>query len=85
MPKLEPSPGVHPPWRGLELVTVESILIGFSLLIVGLRLITRFLIVKSPGWDDYAVILATVRWVNLGSHRTWVAELCRLRLLRRQV
>ena len=50
--------------RRLELVVSQSVLLGLALVIVGLRLITRFLVVKSPGWDDYAITFAAVCLVS---------------------
>lgn len=53
--------GVRTPSKRTELLAVQGTLIGFAFVIVSLRLITRFYIVKSPGKDDYAIIFATVK------------------------
>ena len=53
--------GVQIPSKRTELLAVQGTLIGFAFVIVSLRLITRFCIVKSPGKDDYAIIFATVK------------------------
>ena len=31
-----------------------------AFLVVSLRLISRYMILKSPGWDDYAIMAAMV-------------------------
>lgn len=70
----EPPLELHPPSRKLELVIVQSTLVGLAFFIVGLRLITRYLIVKRPGWDDHAIVFATVHSFYLVLHSVEVAE-----------
>ena len=50
------------PSKKVELLVVQCLLIAFAFVIVGLRLLTRFYIVRRPGWDDYTIVFATVRW-----------------------
>jgi hypothetical protein len=37
---------------------VSAATLALCSLFVGLRLISRFLVVRKPGWDDFAMILA---------------------------
>lgn len=53
--------GVRIPSKRDELLAVQGTLTGLAFIIVSLRLITRFFIVRSPGKDDYAIIFATVK------------------------
>ncbi len=60
-----PLPGEYPE---LDAQTRVPILLGLSIaflvlaaIIVLLRLITRFIIVKAPGSDDYTIVFALVR------------------------
>ena len=51
--------GVGVPSKRTELLAVQTTLIGLAFIVVSLRLITRFYVVKKPGKDDYAIIFAT--------------------------
>ena len=51
---------VNPPSRRTELIAVQVSMTAVALLIVALRLISRYMILKSPGWDDYAIMAAMV-------------------------
>ena len=42
------------------LIAVQVSMTAAALLIVALRLISRYMILKSPGWDDYATTAAMV-------------------------
>lgn len=46
--------------RSAELLSVQISMAAVAVLAVALRLISRFLIIKSPGWDDYIIILGMV-------------------------
>ncbi len=50
----------NPPSRRTELIAVQVSMTAAALLIVALRLISRYMILKSPGWDDYAITVAMV-------------------------
>ncbi|KAL8759854.1 MAG: hypothetical protein Q9184_003507 [Pyrenodesmia sp. 2 TL-2023] len=43
--------------RRAELLTVQISMAAVAVFAVALRLITRFFILKCPGWDDYIIIL----------------------------
>lgn len=49
-----------PPSRKAMLIAVQVSMTAAALLIVALRLISRYMILKSPGWDDYAITAAMV-------------------------
>ena len=49
-----------PPSRKRVLIAVQVSMTAAALLIVALRLISRCMILKSPGWDDYAITAAMV-------------------------
>jgi hypothetical protein len=51
---------VNPETQGAASVVALSLLAVLSMSIVGLRLYTRFFMLRSPGADDYAIIVATV-------------------------
>lgn len=53
---------INPPNRAVELLTIELTLTVIAILFVVLRLISRYLITKTPGWDDYLIVVATVVW-----------------------
>lgn len=38
---------------------------------VGLRLYTRFRVVRAPGWDDLFIVLALVRTFAIVTHTHW--------------
>lgn len=52
---------VSTPTRKVELLAVQIPLMALALLFVGLRLASRYCAVRSPGWDDFVLIIATVR------------------------
>ena len=54
------APQTNPPTRVVELLASQLTMIILALTIVALRLIGRFFVNKNPGWDDYAIIAATV-------------------------
>ena len=49
-----------PPSKRTVLIAVQVSMTAAALLIVALRLISRYMILKSPGWDDYATTAAMV-------------------------
>lgn len=51
---------INPPSRRTELIAVQVSMTAAALLIVALRLVSRYMILKSPGWDDYAITVAMV-------------------------
>lgn len=51
---------INPPSRVSRLLIVHVTTIVFAAVVVTLRLITRYLVVKNPGWDDYMIIVALV-------------------------
>ena len=55
----------NPPSRTTELLAIELPMMGMALIVVLLRLISRYVVIKKPGWDDYLIIAATVFWDNL--------------------
>ena len=66
--------GVRVPSKRPELLAVQTTLIGFAFIVVSLRLITRFCVVKKPGKDDYAIIFATARPLSRICWLTVVAD-----------
>ena len=44
----------------IEFLRLQIIVITLTFIIVVLRFLCRFLIAKSPGWDDYTIIIAMV-------------------------
>lgn len=44
--------------RGPVVLGVSAATLAICSLFVGLRLISRFAVVRKPGWDDYTMILA---------------------------
>lgn len=46
--------------RGPVVMGVSAATLAICSLFVGLRLISRFAVVRKPGWDDYTMILAWV-------------------------
>lgn len=55
---------VNQPTRVLDLLASQLTMIILALSIVALRLIGRFFVDKNPGWDDYAIIAATVNKIE---------------------
>lgn len=51
---------INPPTRVSKLLIVHVTTIVLTTVVVTLRLITRYLILKNPGWDDYMIIVALV-------------------------
>lgn len=49
-----------PPVRTAELLACQLTMITLAISIVILRLISRYVVLKKPGWDDYAIMVATV-------------------------
>lgn len=54
MPDLDHNP------RGRQAVIVSSVFTALAFVIVALRLYARFFLVRSPGIEDYGIILAMV-------------------------
>lgn len=52
--------GANRPTRVAALLASQLTMIILTLAIVILRLIARFFVDKNPGWDDHAIIAATV-------------------------
>ncbi|KAL8953738.1 MAG: hypothetical protein Q9222_000420 [Ikaeria aurantiellina] len=50
----------HPASRKVELLSVQITAAAVATLFVGLRLISRFLILKNPGWDDYIIAMGAL-------------------------
>ena len=50
----------NPPSRRAVLIAVQVSMTAAAFLVVSLRLISRYMILKSPGWDDYAIMAAMV-------------------------
>lgn len=59
-PPQDPPPGGDQN-RAELLNTVTWVLTGLSTVLVGLRLFTRFRLIRNPGRDDVAVVLSSVR------------------------
>lgn len=55
-----PLPNTNPPTRVSRLLTTHVTMVVLAAVVVALRLITRYFVVKSPGWDDYMIIIAMV-------------------------
>lgn len=53
--------GGNHPTRVVDLLASQLTMIILALTIVALRLVSRFFVDKNPGWDDYAIIAATVK------------------------
>ncbi len=49
-----------PSTRTTELVLIHITMIMLASLVVGLRLICRYVVLNNPGWDDYLIIVAMV-------------------------
>lgn len=52
---------VNPPWIGYQLVTTAGCCMAFSTVLLGLRLMTRKMVLRSLGYDD---LLITLAWVS---------------------
>ena len=52
--------GDNLPNRRAEMLSVQITMAVLAMLAVVLRLISRFLVVRNPGWDDYIMIMGTV-------------------------
>ena len=50
----------NPPTRASRLLTVHVTMIVLAAAVVALRLISRYVVVKNPGWDDHMIIVAMV-------------------------
>lgn len=50
----------NPATRVSRLLTTHVTMVVLAAIVVALRLITRYLVVKNPGWDDYMIIIAMV-------------------------
>lgn len=59
-PAGNPTAQANQPTRVVDLLASQLTMIILALSIVALRLIGRFFVDKNPGWDDYAIIAATV-------------------------
>ena len=55
---------VNRPNRVVDLLASQLTMIILALSIVALRLISRFFVDKNPGWDDCAIIAATVNKIE---------------------
>ncbi|KAF1849826.1 MFS monosaccharide transporter-like protein [Cucurbitaria berberidis CBS 394.84] len=51
-------PNDHFPTRGPVVIGVSAAILAISSIFVGFRLISRFAVVRKPGWDDYTMIVA---------------------------
>lgn len=49
----------HPVNRRAELLSVQVSMAAVAVLVVALRLVSRFVILRSPGWDDYIITMGT--------------------------
>ena len=52
---------VNPPTRTAELLAVQIPLMSLALVFVALRMASRYYSIRSPGWDDFVLTIATVR------------------------
>lgn len=50
--------------RAVDLLSSQLTMIILALSIVTLRLIGKFFVDRNPGWDDYAIIAATVKTMH---------------------
>lgn len=48
------------PNQRAEFLSIQISMAAVAVFFVALRLVSRFLIAKSPGWDDHVLILGTV-------------------------
>lgn len=51
---------INPATRVSKLLITHVTMIVLAAVVVALRLITRYVVVKNPGWDDYMIIVAMV-------------------------
>ena len=52
-----------------RLLTTHITMVVLAAIVVALRLISRYLVVKNPGWDDYMIMIAMVcygEWIRPG-------------------
>ena len=56
----------NPAIRVSKLLTTHVTMVVLAAIVVALRLITRYLVVKNPGWDDYMIIVAMVNGYDPG-------------------
>lgn len=54
-------PGLDHNPRGRQAIVISSVFTVLAFVIVVLRLYARFFLVRSPGVEDYGIILAMVR------------------------
>lgn len=47
--------------RAYAVIAGISVLLSVTVLVIGLRIYTRFFMIKTVGWDDWAAIAAGVR------------------------
>lgn len=52
---------INPPWIGYQLVSTAGVCVVLSSTLLGLRLFTREIILRSLGWDD---LLITLAWAS---------------------
>ena len=57
---------VDPATRRAQLLGLQIAMTTFALILVVLRLLPRYLILKSPGWDDHSIAVAMVRVYGTG-------------------
>jgi hypothetical protein len=50
----------NPPSERTKFITIQVSMTALAFLFVSLRLISRYMIIKSPGWDDHTIMVAMV-------------------------
>ena len=60
-PVLPPTPSPPIGQRGVEMLCVMSIMTAFAVLLVSLRMYVRLRSERGTGWDDWTIVVATVR------------------------
>ena len=51
--------------RSYILKIVETIALAFAFTLLGSRLYVRFKVTKNPGWDDFFIVLAMVKYFKV--------------------
>lgn len=59
------SPGVCDINQGIGLNVSTIVLVALTAIIVAMRFAVRILVVKEIGWDDWTILLALVRFIQM--------------------
>ena len=51
--------------RSYILKIIQAFALSFAFTLLGSRLLVRFKITKSPGWDDFFIVIAMVGYLQL--------------------